>query len=125
MGLQIVDAETLPAKSIRRMRYDPGDGSETVEGLRAMGRAMEHLHLGWAVCGAALRLPVGWRLLQLFLDASGLGPREIAVESTSAGTNASDSGLCTLPVVILRGGMSKSNLSTPLLRNKKRSTPKG
>jgi protein-S-isoprenylcysteine O-methyltransferase Ste14 len=125
VGLQIVDAETLPAKSIRRMRYDPGDGTETVEGVRAMGRAMEHLHLGWAVCGAALRLPVGWRLLQLFLDASGLGPRDIEVESTSAATNAPDSSLCTLPVVTSRKGMSKSTLSTPLLMDKEHSTPRG
>ncbi len=90
-----------------------------------MGRAMEHLHLGWAMCGAALRLPVVWGLLQLFLDASGLGPREIAVESKSAATNASGSGLCTLPVVTSGKGINKSNLSTPLLRDKQHRTLKG
>lgn len=75
LGLQIVEAETLPRGSIRRMRYDPGDGSSAVDGVRALGRALEHLHLGWALSGAALRLPVVWQSVQLLMDASGLGPR--------------------------------------------------
>ncbi len=77
IGLQIVDAETLPANSIRRVRYNPVDGTQTVEGVRAIGRALEHLHLGWALLGMSLRLPVLWRLIQLFVDASGLGPRTV------------------------------------------------
>ena len=77
-GLQIIDAETLPPDSIRRVRYNPGDGSEAVEGVRAIGRALEHLHLGWALLGMSLRLPVLWRIIQLLMDATGLGPRSIA-----------------------------------------------
>jgi protein-S-isoprenylcysteine O-methyltransferase Ste14 len=76
-GLQIIDAETLSANSIRRVRYNAGDGGEAVEGVRAIGRALEHLHLGWALLGMALRLPILWRMIQLFMDASGLGPRTI------------------------------------------------
>ncbi|HTD95871.1 MAG TPA: methyltransferase [Edaphobacter sp.] len=75
IGLLLVNAETLPKGSIRRMRYDPGDGSDTVDGVRALGRALEHLHLGWAIAGAALRLPIVWHGVQLVMDASGLGPR--------------------------------------------------
>ena len=75
--MRMVDAETLPAGSIRRMRYVAGDGSETVEGVRAMGRALEHLNAGWALCGAALRLPGVWWAVQVVMDASGLGPREV------------------------------------------------
>jgi hypothetical protein len=70
-----MDAETLPSGSIRRLRYDPADGTPTVEGVRALGRALEHLHFGWAFCGTALRLPVLWQTIQLLMDASGLGPR--------------------------------------------------
>jgi protein-S-isoprenylcysteine O-methyltransferase Ste14 len=77
VGMVMVDAETLAAGSIRRMRYDPGDGSAPVEGVRAMGRALEHLHAGWALCGAALRLPGIWWVAQVVMDASGLGPREV------------------------------------------------
>jgi protein-S-isoprenylcysteine O-methyltransferase Ste14 len=74
-GLEIVAAELLPHGSIRRMRYQPGDGSPSVEGVRALGRALEHLHLGWAIAGIALRLPGVWQFVQLIMDASGFGPR--------------------------------------------------
>lgn len=77
LGLQFIAAEMLPAGSIRRMRYDPNDGSAAVDGVRALGRALEHLHLGWALSGAALRLPLVWQSVQLLMDASGLGPRLI------------------------------------------------
>lgn len=76
VGLEIEDAETLALGSITRMRY-VCDG-ETVEGVRAMGRALEHLNLGWAVLGAALRLPGVWWLVQMVMDVSGMGPREYA-----------------------------------------------
>ncbi len=78
LGLALASAETLPPGSIRRMRYDPGDGSGAVEGVRAFGRALEHLNLGWALAGAGLRLPGVWQFAQLMLDAGGLGPRAVA-----------------------------------------------
>ncbi len=77
LGLEMVAAETLPARSIQRIRYDPGDGSRPVEGIRALGRAMEHLHLGWALAGTTLRLPGVWHAIQLLMDASGFGPRQV------------------------------------------------
>jgi protein-S-isoprenylcysteine O-methyltransferase Ste14 len=77
VGLEIVDAEVLPAGAIRRMRYDPGDGTAAEEGVRAMGRVLEHLNFGWAFVGATLRLPGIWRCVQPLMDASGLGPREL------------------------------------------------
>jgi len=75
VGLEIVDAETLPQGSIRRMRYDPGDNTGEIEGVRAFGRVLEHLNLGWAIAGIALRLPLVWQFVQLVMDSSGLGPR--------------------------------------------------
>ena len=75
VGMEILPAESLPQGSIRRMRYVPGDGTQSVEGIRALGRALEHLHLGWAVAGIALRLPVMWQFVQVLMDASGFGPR--------------------------------------------------
>jgi protein-S-isoprenylcysteine O-methyltransferase Ste14 len=77
VGMEIVAAETLAPGSIRRMRYDPGDGAGTVEGVRALGRALEHINLAWAVAGIALRLPLVWRFVQVVMDASGLGPRDV------------------------------------------------
>jgi len=84
LDLQIVDAEALPQGSITRMRYVAGDDSETVEGVRAMARALEHVNFGYAMLGAAMRLPGVWHLTQLALDASGLGPRAIACEVSIA-----------------------------------------
>src|SRR5215469_17909914 len=82
-GIEILDAEMLPSGSIRRMRYDPADGSATVDGIRAFGRALEHLHLGWALAGAAMRLPLLWQSIQVVMDASGLGPRRLPTWSST------------------------------------------
>jgi hypothetical protein len=38
-------------------------------------------HLGWALAGAALRLPGVWQSVQLLMDASGLGPRDLSKSS--------------------------------------------
>ncbi len=86
-GMEIAAAETLPQGSIWRMRYEAGNGACSVDGVRAMGRALEHLNLGWALAGAALRLPLVWQFVQLAMDASGLGPRAIPErERCEAGT---------------------------------------
>ncbi len=77
IGLELVDAETLPKNSIRRLRYDPGDGTPPVEGIVAFARALEHLNLAWAYCGITIQLPIVHQALQLLMDASGLGPRTV------------------------------------------------
>lgn len=80
VGLELIDAEVLAADSIRRMRYEAD--SERLEGIRALGRVLEHLNAGWAFCGAILRLPGVWQVVQLMMDASGLGPRDLQTESS-------------------------------------------
>jgi hypothetical protein len=40
-------------------------------------RALDHIHLGWAVVGCIVRLPPIAQLVQLLADASGAGPRDI------------------------------------------------
>ncbi|HEY1993443.1 MAG TPA: isoprenylcysteine carboxylmethyltransferase family protein [Edaphobacter sp.] len=80
MGLEIVDAESLPAGSIERMRYMPRDGSGGVEGVKALGCALEHLNLSWALVGIVLRMPIIRGSVQLVMDASGLGPRVLRRE---------------------------------------------
>jgi protein-S-isoprenylcysteine O-methyltransferase Ste14 len=77
IGLQLIDAETLPQGSILRLRYDPADGTPPVEGLVAFARALEHLNLVWAYCGITLRLPIVHQTFQLLMDASGFGPRTL------------------------------------------------
>jgi protein-S-isoprenylcysteine O-methyltransferase Ste14 len=78
VGLRIIDAEVLPPGAIRRVRYASADGNSDVEGIRAMGRALEHLNFGWAFAGFVLSLPGIWQVVQLLMDASGLGPRVVA-----------------------------------------------
>jgi len=95
LGLVLVDAATLPSGSIQRMRYNSGDGSPSIEGVRALGHALEHLHLGWALAGAALRMPGVWQFIQLVMDVSGLGPRTIQSKEETAPSPAHKSDLPT------------------------------
>lgn len=68
-------AEEHPALP-RRMTYE-------VEGMRwdgvaAFARALEHLHIGWAIVGWTLRLPGITPALQVVVDAAGGGPRLVS-----------------------------------------------
>jgi len=76
-GLVIVAAETHPSQSLRRITYEPADGSRAASGIEAVARALEHIHLGWAMVGFTLRLPIVCQLVQLLADASGAEPRLI------------------------------------------------
>lgn len=51
-----------------------------------MARVWEHLHLGWAILGAIVRLPGVWQVVQMIMDVSGFGPRVVV------------SDVCALPV---------------------------
>jgi protein-S-isoprenylcysteine O-methyltransferase Ste14 len=77
LGLNIIDAETLPQGSIRRLCYDPADGTPPEEGLLAFARILEHINLFWAWCAMILRLPILHQIIQVALDLSGFGPRTI------------------------------------------------
>ena len=75
VGLEIVAAERHPFRTLRRITYDPGDGTADAEGIVALGRALEHVHFGWAIVGMMVRLPGIAQSLQLIADASGGAPR--------------------------------------------------
>ena len=81
--LEIVPAETHPTRSLRRITYHPVTGSE-VDGVEAIACALQHLHLGWAFVGSALRLPIVRPLAQLIADASGAQPRQIGAQTVTA-----------------------------------------
>ena len=76
-GLEIVAAEDHPTQDLQRMTYDAMDGCTPETGARAFARGLEHIHFGWAFAGAAMRLPGISHLIQLVLDASGMGPQRI------------------------------------------------
>jgi hypothetical protein len=75
--LEITPAETHPSGALTRITYEPGDGSRAAVGVEALARALEHVHLGWALAGCAIRLPGVRQFVQLVTDASGGEPRRI------------------------------------------------
>jgi protein-S-isoprenylcysteine O-methyltransferase Ste14 len=75
--LAIVPAESHPSGALTRITYEPGDGTRAATGIEAVARALEHIHLGWALVGCLLRLPVICQVAQLLTDASGGEPRKI------------------------------------------------
>jgi protein-S-isoprenylcysteine O-methyltransferase Ste14 len=87
VGLVLLAAEDHPRRALERLTYDPGDetaGAREEEGIAAFARGLEHLHLGWAWLGWAMRLPVLRPFLQLVADASGAGPRRPAAGNPPA-----------------------------------------
>ncbi len=84
LHLVVVVAETHPSGALRRITYEPADGSRAATGVEAIARALEHIHLGWALIGFALRLPILCPLAQLLVDASGGEPRRIPAERDTA-----------------------------------------
>ncbi len=70
-------AEDHPSRDLYRLTYDPGTGDREEEGVAALARSLEHLHLGWAFVGWTIRLPLVRQFIQLVTDAVGGGPRRI------------------------------------------------
>ncbi|MGI8757712.1 MAG: hypothetical protein ACR2K0_00215 [Acidimicrobiales bacterium] len=56
VGLRLRAAENRAGPGLRRITYVAADGT-TASGIAAVAHALEHLHLGWAITGWALRLP--------------------------------------------------------------------
>jgi protein-S-isoprenylcysteine O-methyltransferase Ste14 len=75
--LTVVSAEQHGGDAMTRITYESGDGTYRATGISAIARALEHLHLGWAMMGFVLRLPVIGGFAQLLTDASGGQPRRI------------------------------------------------
>ena len=86
VGLAIVAAEDHPSRSLTRITYDPGDGTAVSVGVAALGRAVGHVNLAWALAGMFVQLPGLRWLLQVVADASGGGPK-LVVRSCEAATH--------------------------------------
>jgi protein-S-isoprenylcysteine O-methyltransferase Ste14 len=83
VGLDIVAAEDHPRRNLERMTYESATVEDAVEdaGLAALARALEHVNLGCALLGMALRLPGINAALQAIVDASGGGPMPVTRRS--------------------------------------------
>lgn len=73
ISLDVCPASEWGGEPLKRITYlDPNTG-ETREGILAMGKVFQHIHLGWAWLGWVLSLPgVGW-IIQRAIDAGGGG----------------------------------------------------
>ncbi|MDD9940218.1 MAG: hypothetical protein OXU20_04050 [Myxococcales bacterium] len=78
VGLQLVPAQEHQSANLTRMTYE--STGYRAYGVEAVARALEHVHLGWAVLGCLARLPIMVDVLQVIVDASGGGPRALRCE---------------------------------------------
>ena len=77
VGLRLVPAQDHPHRDLLRLTYDPGDGSAEEDGVIALARALERIHLGYAALGWLMRLPGLSEFIQIVVDASGGGPMRV------------------------------------------------
>ncbi len=79
---QLLPAAEHPSASLTRMTYEAGESTGqmpySVSGVEALARALDHIHLGWALVGWITRLPILRAVIQLVVDAVGGGPRRAA-----------------------------------------------
>ena len=83
-GLSIVPAEDHPRDTLTRITYESADGAYRASGMAAVARALEHVHLGWALAGFAIRMPIVAPFVQLLADASGAEPRPVNRRSATS-----------------------------------------
>ncbi len=69
VGLRICPLEEHPGGVPARITYRFGNDGREENGMAAVGRALEHVHLGWAFCGWMLRLPGICQMAQMIADA--------------------------------------------------------
>lgn len=77
VGLKVAPAEDSQDPGLRRVTYISA-GSEPIRGVAAIARALEHIHLGWAVTGWFLATPGVSHLAQLMADVFGPTPQVVA-----------------------------------------------
>lgn len=77
VGLELVPARLHPLRDLEWLTYDPGGGDSEDQGLMAFCRALEHIHLGWALLSFTLRIPVLHSVVQSLVIMAGGGPHHV------------------------------------------------
>lgn len=77
VGLRIAPAEGVQASDLRRVTYTSAD-SDPVRGVAAIARALEHIHLGWAITGWILAMPGVSHVAQLIADVVSPSPQVVS-----------------------------------------------
>jgi protein-S-isoprenylcysteine O-methyltransferase Ste14 len=76
-GLKIAPAEDSVDTGIRRVTYLSADG-RTSRGITAIARSLEHIHIGWAIVGWVLAMPIVSHFAQVVVDVFGPAPHQVA-----------------------------------------------
>lgn len=82
-GIRVLDAESH-ADALTRLTYESADGDYRATGVAALARALEHVHAGWALASALVRLPGVVHAVQVVVDASGGQARALPARNASA-----------------------------------------
>lgn len=77
IGLRIAPAEDSSDPELRRATYLPANGRPS-RGVVAIGHALAHINIGWAIMGWVVALPGISHLIQLLVDVFGPRPRRVA-----------------------------------------------
>ena len=77
VGLRIAPAEDAQDSGLRRVTYKPA-GGDPVRGVAAVARALEHIHLGWAIAGWILAMPGVSSFAQLLADVVSPSPQVVS-----------------------------------------------
>jgi hypothetical protein len=77
VGLRIAPAEDSSDPELLRATYLPAHGNPS-RGVVAIGHALAHIHIGWAIAGWVLTLPVLSHIAQIVVDVLGPGPRKVS-----------------------------------------------
>lgn len=77
IGLSLIPAQDHPKRDLKRLTYDPCDGTSEEEGICAFARGLEHINFAWAFIGAFMRLPLIHQFIQLISDVTGGEARQV------------------------------------------------
>lgn len=77
IGLMLIPAQDHLTRDLKRLTYDPCDGTPEEQGIYAFARGLEHINFAWAFIGAFMRLPLISQFIQLISDATGGEPRQV------------------------------------------------
>lgn len=77
IGLKVVPAEDSVDPGLRRVTYMSADG-RPARGIAAIAHSLEHIHIGWAIAGWVLAMPLVSHFAQLVVDVFGPTPQRVA-----------------------------------------------
>jgi len=74
-NLEVIAASLWTGNKLTRMTYHDPNTGETIQGVLAFSKAIQHIHLGWAFLAWFISLPVVHTVIQASMDASGAAPQ--------------------------------------------------